>query len=298
MGRRISIALGLTVLLSASALAAGYRLAPYKDDLFKYPKLISSAASGDYVVVEYVQQRDLDERDVVPEKKTKDEYVSLDTKAVEQDLVLHDGTTTMKVIGVGKTAGKAKAVVIYLHGRNGSRFQGANDWMFGGNFNRIKNLMMRNGGVYLSPDFSDMGARGTGEIKALIRHFHENSPGAPIFVACGSLGGSICWALAKDPEATPMLGGLLLLGSSIDAGFLKNPALHDPARRFPIYIGHGSRDSLMAWQPQRDFFNKIKAAAPDYPIKFALFDTGSHGTPIRMTDWRLILNWMLEVDRK
>ena len=50
--------------------------------------------------------------------------------------------------------GKAKAVVIYLHGRNGSRFQGTNDWMFGGNFNRIKNLMMRNGGVYLSPDFS------------------------------------------------------------------------------------------------------------------------------------------------
>ena len=42
----------------------------------------------------------------------------------------------------------------------------------------------------------------------------------------------------------------------------------------------------------------IKAAAPDYPIKFALFDSGSHGTPIRMTDWRLILNWMLAVDKK
>jgi hypothetical protein len=54
----------------------------------------------------------------------------------------------------------------------------------------------------------------------------------------------------------------------------------------------------MAWEPQREFFKKIKAAVPDYPIKFALFDTGSHGTPIRMTDWRLILNWMLEVDKK
>jgi hypothetical protein len=74
--------------------------------------------------------------------------------------------------------------------------------------------------------------------------------------------------------------------------------LHDPAKRFPIYIGHGSHDILMAWEPQREFFKKIKAAAPDYPIKFALFDTGSHGTPIRMTDWRLILNWMLEVDKK
>lgn len=298
MRRTISVALALALLLSGPAIAAGYRLAAYKDDLFKYPKLLSSEAGGDYVVVEYVQKRDLDQRDTVPEKKTRDEYVSLDTKAVEQDLVLRDGTTSIKVIGVGKTEGKAKAVVIYLHGRNGSRFQGANDWMFGGNFNRIKNLMMRNGGVYLSPDFSDMGARGTSEIKALMRHFHENSPGAPIFVACGSLGGSICWALAKDAEAAPMLGGLLLLGSSIDQGFLKNPAITDRSRRFPIYIGHGSRDPLMAWQPQREFFNKIKAAAPDYPIKFALFDTGSHGTPIRMTDWRLILNWMLAVDKK
>jgi hypothetical protein len=31
-------------------------------------------------------------------------------------------------------------------------------------------------------------------------------------------------------------------------------------------------------------------------VHFALFDTGVHGTPIRMTDWRLVLNWMLEVD--
>jgi hypothetical protein len=298
MKGRISVALALALSISVPALAAGYRLAPYKDDLFKYPKLLSTEAAGDYVVVQYIQSRDLDQRDVVPEKKTKDEYVSLDTKAVEQDLAVRDGTTTVKVIGVGKTEGKAKAVVIYLHGRNGSRFQGANDWMFGGNFNRIKNLMMRNGGVYLSPDFTDMGKTGTNEIKALIRHFHASSPGAPIFVACGSLGGSICWALGKDAEAAPMLGGLLLLGSSIDEGFLKNPALHDAAKRLPIYIGHGSHDSLMSWEPQREFFKKIKAAAPDYPIKFALFDTGSHGTPIRMTDWRLILNWMLEVDKK
>ena len=28
------------------------------------------------------------------------------------------------------------------------------DLRFGGNFNRLKNLMARNGGVYISPDFS------------------------------------------------------------------------------------------------------------------------------------------------
>jgi hypothetical protein len=30
-----------------------------------------------------------------------------------------------------------------------------------------------------------------------------------------------------------------------------------------------------------------------YPTRFILFQTGSHGTPIRMTDWRETLNWIL-----
>ncbi|MDK1483140.1 hypothetical protein QN226_31390, partial [Sinorhizobium sp. 6-117] len=30
----------------------------------------------------------------------------------------------------------------------------------------------------------------------------------------------------------------------------------------------------------------------DYPTRFVLFETGSHGTPVRMTDWRDALNWI------
>jgi hypothetical protein len=64
----------------------------------------------------------------------------------------------------------------------------------------------------------------------------------------------------------------------------------------PIYLGHGTRDIVINWKNQDGFFKKVKAAAPGYPIKLAIFETGSHGTPIRMTDWRLILNWMLQTD--
>jgi 4-methylaminobutanoate oxidase (formaldehyde-forming) len=39
-------------------------------------------------------------------------------------------------------------------------------------------------------------------------------------------------------------------------------------------------------------YERLKARKSDYPARFALFETGTHGTPIRMTDWRLILNWM------
>jgi len=296
VGRFLSLCLALAF-ATEPALAAGYRLAPWKDDLFKYPRVISSTANGDALVVEYVESRDLDARDVVPEKKVKPDYVSLDTKSFEQDLTLTFGKTTTKYIFVGKSQAKAKAIVIYVHGRGGNRFQGANDGMFGGNFNRIKNLMMRNGGIYLSPEVHDLGKPGFAEVKALMLEYARKSPGAPIFLACGSLGGKVCWAIARDPEAAALLGGLLLLGSTHDDGFIKTAAVGD-FKRFPIYLGHGSHDIVIDWKTQEAFFRKVRAALPGYPIRFVLFDTGSHGTPIRMTDWRLVLNWMLQVDSK
>jgi hypothetical protein len=53
---------------------------------------------------------------------------------------------------------------------------------------------------------------------------------------------------------------------------------------------------VLNWKTQEAFFKKFKQLDPNYPVKFALFNTGSHGTPIRMTDWRLVLNWMLAVN--
>jgi hypothetical protein len=58
-------------------------------------------------------------------------------------------------------------------------------------------------------------------------------------------------------------------------------------------MGQGTLDRVYNWESQANFFKQIKTRAPNYPIRFTLFDTGTHGTPIRMTDWRLVLNWML-----
>lgn len=55
-------------------------------------------------------------------------------------------------MAAGKQQGAA-FIVIYLHGRGGNRLQGINDFTFGGNFNRVKNLAALNGGLYLTPDF-------------------------------------------------------------------------------------------------------------------------------------------------
>jgi dienelactone hydrolase len=293
--RACALAATAMLIFLAPSLAAGYRLAPYKDDLFDYPKVLESAYDGDYVKVEYIEERDINGRDEIPVEQARAEYLSLETKAVERDLTLDAGRTKLQYIATGKMDGGAKAIVIYVHGRNGNRFQGADDGMFGGNFNRIKNLMVRNDGLYLSPGFSSLRNRGRDDAKALIRAYAATSPGAPIFVACGSLGGGICWRLIEDPEAAPMLAGILLLGSTHDDDFFRSPPATGASRKVPIYIGHGTRDSIIDWQSQKAFFDKVRRDLPGYPIRFALFDTGVHGTPIRMTDWRLVLNWMLEV---
>ncbi len=271
-----------------------YRLAPYKDELFGYPRILGSSYGGDFLKIQYIKARDLYQRDMVPMKRVKRRYLSLATRRSERDYTLREGKITVRFIGVGKVSGNAKAIVIFVHGQNGTRFLGANDNMFGGNFNRIKNLMLRNEGAYLSPRVSDFRARGAAEIALVMKTMAERSPGAPVFVACGSMGGAICWRLIQNRRTARLLGGILLLGSTYDVKFLKNAAAI--GRRIPIYLGHGGDDKVFNWKGQARFFRKLRQIAPGYPVRMVLFDTGSHGTPIRMTDWREIINWMLVVD--
>jgi predicted esterase len=296
-GARAAVAAALVFigLLAAPGVAAAdpYRLAPYKDDLFKYPDILSSEDNGDFVVVGYDKQRDLYERDQVPERKVWPQYVSGVARASG---AYQSGGNTLQFFGAGKVDGGAKAVVIYIHGQGGTRFQGVDDGMFGGNFNRIMNLMAGNDGAYISPDFTDIGPAGAADIKALVLDQARRSPGAALFIACGSQGGAICWDMLADAEVVPRLSGVLLLGSGHDEQFLKSPLLKPKARRVPIFIGHGTLDPIFAWQDEADFYKRLRKTAPGYPVKLAVFDTGVHGTPIRMVDWRLVLNWMLEVD--
>jgi hypothetical protein len=296
-GRRGALGVGLVLAclaVAATAVAKGPPIKPYKDDLFQN-HVIKTLYDGDMRFIEYSKQRDLYGRDKVVEKKAFDKYVSLKPSDAQHDLVLRDGGRVVRYIGVGRTDGGARFVVIFLHGGgDGSRFQAVDDWSFGGNFNRLKNLVARNDGVYLSPDFSDFGTQGRNDIKALMKAFAEKSPGAPIMVACTSLSGRLCFDLIADGQSAALLGGILLLGSLVEERqLLASRVFTDPDRHVPIFIGHGSKDTILDWVTQELFFRKVKAAAPDYPIRFDLFVNGLHGTPMRLVDWRGVLNWMI-----
>jgi hypothetical protein len=295
-GGRIVLGAGLVLacLAASGAAAVDPPIKPYKDDLFQNV-IVRSFYNGDMRFIEYSKKRDLYGRDQVVEKKAFAKFVDLAPDKVQHDFVL--AGRGVRYIGVGRTDGNARFVVIFLHGGgDGSRHQAVDDWSFGGNFNRLKNLVTRNDGVYLSPDFSNFGDGGRDDIKTLMQTFAAKSPGAPIIVACTSLSGWLCFDLMANEEASRMLGGIVLLGSLPEQQFFTSPIFTDPHRHIPIFIGHGTRDPILDWVTQELFFKKIKAAAPDYPVRLDVFLNGLHGTPMRLTDWRRVLNWMIEAD--
>jgi hypothetical protein len=271
--------------------ASALQLEPYKDDLFAYPGILKTSDGGDYVVVDYNEMRDINGRDQVPERRVKQNYISLQPKRSQKDLIIRTDGGSTKLIATGKLSG-ASVITIYLHGQGGNRQQGMNDFTFGGNFNRLKNLMVRSGGLYITPEFTDFGDKGENEVAGVIDYFKAQSPQAKLFVACGSMGGALCWKLAQDAETSRKISGLIILGSLWDEHFIGSPAFK---RRVPVFFGHGSRDPVFSVDKQHAFYENIRTSAPGYPVRFHRFESGNHGTPIRMTDWREVLNWMLSV---
>lgn len=282
------LAMAAAVLALTIAPAAADLLAPFKDRLFALPATLETSDGGARMVVDYREMRDINGRDEIPERRAHPNYVDLSVRRAQQDVAVQTSAGTIRHIAVGRAEG-ARFIVVYLHGQGGNRRQGTDDFTFGGNFNRIKNLAAGNDGLYLSPDFTDFGPQGAKEIAALLAAYAQAAPRAPVFLACGSAGGALCWRLAQDERVAERLGGLLLLGSHWDEAFLQSAAFR---ARVPVYLGHGSRDRVFPVERQEAFFRSIRAAAPDYPVRMVRFESGTHGTPIRMTDWRDIINWM------
>ncbi|WP_108660168.1 phospholipase [Acuticoccus kandeliae] len=280
-------------ILSVAALspAAAQRLPPFKDGFFSYPPLVLSEFNGDYRVFAYDPLRDAAGQNMASGTRVTPQSVSLAVRRDQRDLITKTSAGRVAHIAVGERKG-ASLIVVYLHGQGANRTHGAHDFLSGGNFNRIKNLVVQAGGLYLSPDFADFEAKGTGQVAALIQHYAVDSPGAPVFVACGSAGGAICYGLAENPAIVPLLGGILMLGSFPDERFLTSAGFR---RGVPILLAHGVLDKIFAVEWVEAFFQMIRDTKPGYPVKMVSFEEGTHGAPLRLVDWRETINWMLSL---
>nr|WP_245414372.1 dienelactone hydrolase family protein [Mycoplana dimorpha] len=272
------------LLLPAAAAAAP--LQPWKDELFAYPSVLETADGGKLRVVDYQELRDINGRDQVPERRAKATYVSTAVKREQENLTIETPAGPLDVAVTGRRDGAA-FTVIFIHGRGGDRRLGNNDWSFGGNFNRLKNLAMRNGGVYYAASVKSFDAPGAAPIAGLIAEARKRAPGAPVVLSCASMGSFICWQIARDPQAVANLAGMVVMGGATDPDYTKSAAY---VAKLPIYFTHGERDKVYAADAQIALFRTLLKAG--VPTQFVLFRTGSHGTPVRMTDWRETLNWI------
>lgn len=268
-----------------AAMAANEVLKPYKERDFRYRKPIESQDGGMFLRLPYDPLRDINKRDEVPVRKVKSYYVSSKPKRHQKDLSLNANGRNITYFAVGQLKGNAAMTVIFLHGRDGSRHLGFDDDRFGGNFNRVKNLMFRNKGIYLSADFADFKNDGKNDIKALIQKYRPLTKG-PLVIACGSMGTHLCWRLAKDPAAAAMIDGLIIMGGFPDQEYLEMKK----HKIIPIVMAHGSIDYVYNWKTTYNMYKNL--ALSGYPARYLLFDGGKHGTPVRMTDWRNSLNWI------
>ncbi len=282
----VFVALALMAFHTASF---ALELAPFKDSEFDYPGLIGDTSNPLDLTVDYNELRDINARDEVPERRVKRAWVSLAPRKAEQDVKLETAGGVLRTIATG-TQDNAAFIVVYLHGQGGNRKQGSNDYSFGGNFNRIRNLALLNGGLYLTPDFSTFDDKGAGEVKAILAAFIARSRQAKVIIACGSMGGFLCHRLAKDGDLGPQLDGMLFLGSFPDAGFAASAAFR---AGMPVFIGHGTNDVTSPVAAMDGFATALRKSGGKGRVMIHRFNTGSHGTPVRMSDWRLVLNWML-----
>ncbi len=267
--------------------AAADTLPPYKDELFSRQNVLQTADGGAFEAVEYDEMRDINGRDQIPQKRAQQKYVSLAVRKQQQDETLSLNGRRVDLTRVGPTD-NAQFTVIFIHGRDGDRRLGVNDYSFGGNFNRLKNLAVANGGVYYSPTVRTFDGEGVADIAGLIRYASEKSGRRPVILSCASMGSQVCWGITRDAGSVKWLKGMVVMSGVTDPDFAKSAFYK---AKLPLWFVHGSRDPVYAAAGQKAFFEKLHDAK--YPAHFTLFQNGNHGTPIRMIDWRRVLNWIL-----
>ncbi|MDZ4083530.1 MAG: hypothetical protein U1E10_11380 [Bdellovibrionales bacterium] len=289
---QLTFILMFSVFSGFAQIALAQTLKPFKDELYslKNRKVLEARDGGSYKRYVFGDQ-DVNGRDKVAGKVAKDIRVDLSVLKSQRIVnVPSDGGFQVEAYEVGEPK-NASFAVVFVHGGGGNKDIGANDVSFGGNFNRLKNLVSTNGGVYYSPTV------GTNEdARTLIRHIRTQSPDAKVILVCGSAGAYACWDSARSPQTSPSLAGLIFLGGTDTLPGIENSTIAES--RLPIIFSHGSKDPIVPPTEYEEHYKALKKMDPKYPVQMQIFEGGKHGTPIRMIDYKDSLQWLLAENAK
>ncbi len=284
----------LFTMTAANVSAQSLELPAYKDELFNYSATLETRDGGAFELKDFEEMRDVNGRDEIPVKKAQAKYVDESIIGSERAETLKAGPVKVDYLAAGATSDAAFAV-IFAHGSNGTKDLGMQDWTFGGNFNRLKHFAINNNGTYYSPSFLDFGKVGAAQIKLLVQKVRAVSPKAKIVLACASSGGSICESAFFQPENLANVSGFVLMATGVGPKMLASAEIKSYGGA--IFLLHGTNDKLVRYERHYEAFSRFKSARTDFAIRFQLFQTGGHGTPIRMIDWRDTLNWIFSSTR-
>lgn len=279
----------IAMILFFSVNVNAFEIKPFKDELYSHSKrkIIESKNGGSFRKYAWDYHQDVVGRDAVTGEKAKAERIDLSVLKDQKDTVIQYPGGSMETYEVGNPD-NAEFALIYIHGANGSKELGGNDYSFGGNFNRAKNLAARNNGVYYSPSvtFDSEGNRGVTE---LIKSIKKKSPKAKIAIACGSAGAYTCWSMYNAKETGGLLSGMIFVGGAgTDLDLQSSEGFKN---KVPVIISHGSKDPLVPWKEYEQQYEAFLKADPKFPVRFELYDGGKHGTPMRMIDWKESMEW-------
>lgn len=280
----------LTLVLFVPHPALAFEIKPFKDKLFSYSQILESRDNGDFLLVKYDKQIDLYQRDEIPIRKVKQKYVKTGMRRNITSQEFEYAGRNIEISFVAKK-GAPKFTILFIHGAKGDRKLGMKDYSFGGNFNRLKNIALQNKGLYITQTVREFSKEGVADARALVRYLHDQKKVPNIILVCASMGGQICNKMAHNDDDVARLSGIVLLGAIPDRNLVNSHAI---TVGLPVVIAHGNDDVVYPWQIQQEVYDKIKRREARYPIQLVLFDTGRHGTPIRMIDWRRTLNWFFK----
>lgn len=255
----------------------------FKDELFTHRWTIEERHNGNWRLIEYSQKIDVEDRDEIDVDKVFDKYIDLRTLNFTKEKSLTSNFKYNEVTEDNVKNEDKEWVVLYFHWMGWNKDQWTNNHTFWWNFNRIQNLMLENKGSYITTTLTWTKENTENHI-ALIEKLRKEYPNAKIIVSCGSKWWEMLWNLI-DSRVNKDLFWVIFMWSVLDMKWRYSPLYQ---QNIPVYISHWTKDHI-PYEEKEQFLKAMTSKG--VKMKVDIFNTGIHWTPIRMTDWKEVLNW-------
>lgn len=172
-------------------------------------------------------------------------------------------------------------IFIYMHGAGGKYEQGMSDELYAENFKNLKTYLSENNFLYVTPETTDFGTTGAGDLIDLIITLKEDHEGLSVYLSGASAGGRTIFLALQEAEKR---------GVSIDGAIFICPAISSTAinlsseyKNIPVWIEIGEKDTVITPETANLLLNKFKVS--DNPAHLNMIPGGDHNAPVEQIDW-------------